>query len=183
MYRSTAPNINVNTDSSQLRTELLNAWLRLDGELGNVPLTLFSTTGPISNTGTGESVLFSTLLDTTTLPVNADSIAFTVSGSTQANANSKTIRVYYGGTLIFDTGGQTFNGTSWMLRGEIIRNGATSQICIVELVTSDATYRVGATQTLTNKNLGSNQSLILTGLGSATGDVSAYYMKVLLNSH
>lgn len=183
MFRTTAPNINVNTSPAQLRTEIANAWIRLDGQLGNVPITAYSTSGPASNTGTGETVLFSTIFDTNTLPTNIDSVAFTISGITAANANAKAIKLYYGGTLIFDSGSQTFNNTSWMLRGEIIRSGSTSQICIVELVTSDATYRVGATQTLTNKNLANNQSLILTGLGVSTGDVSAYYMKVLSNSH
>lgn len=183
MYRSTAPNINVNTESSQLRTEIINAWIRLDGQLGNVPLTLYSTTGPASNTGGGETVLFSTVFDATVLPVNSDSVQFVMSGTTVANANAKQIRLYYGGTLIFDSGSQTFNGTSWRLEGEIIRTGAATQICITQLVTSDATYRVGCTQTLTTKNLVNSQSLILTGLGVSTGDVSAYYMKVLLNSH
>lgn len=183
MYRSVTPNINVNTESGQLRTELQNTFIRLDGQLQSVPITLYSTGGAASNTGTGETVLYSTVFDTNTLPVNNDSVAFTISGITQTNANAKQIRLYYGGTLIFDSGSQTFNGTSWVIRGEIIRNGSTSQICFAELVTSDATYRVGATQTLTSKNLANNQSLILTGLGVSTGDVSAYYMKILLNSH
>lgn len=183
MYRSTAPNINVNTESAQLRTEVSNSWLRLDGQLGNVPLTLYSTTGPTSNTGGGETVLFSTVFDTTTLPVNVDSVGFIISGITQANANAKQIRMYYGGTLIFDTGSTTFNGISWRMDGEIVRTGAASQICNAQMVTSDATYRVGCTQTLTNKSLTTNQSLIITGTGVTTGDVSAYYMKVILNSH
>jgi hypothetical protein len=183
MYRSVAPNINVNTESGQLRTELQNTFIRLDGQLSSVPITLYSTSGAALNTGTGETVLFSNVFDLNTLPVNSDSVAFTISGITAANANAKQIRLYYGGTLIFDSGSQTFNNTSWVLRGEIIRLGAASQICFTELVTSDATYRVGATQTLTSKNLGSNQSLIITGQGVSTGDVSAYYIKILLNSH
>lgn len=182
-YRSVAPNINVNTESGQLRTELMNSFIRLDQQLAQVPITLTSQTGPASNTGGGETVLMSQVFDTTTWPVNSDSIAFTISGTTQANANAKQIRLYFGGTLIFDSGSQTFNGISWVLRGEIVRNGATAQICFAALETSDATYRLSATQTLTNKNLASNQSLIITGLGVSTGDVSAYYMKVLLNTH
>jgi hypothetical protein len=182
-YRSVTPNINVNTASGQLRTELMNSFIRLDSQLGSVPITLTSQTGPASNTGTGETVLFSQVFDTTTWPVNSDSIAFTFCGNTAANTNAKDIRLYYGGTLIFDTGSNTFNGISWVLKGEIIRNGATSQICYAEIVTSDSTYKSSATQTLTNKNLANNQSLILTGQGISTGDVSAYYFKVLLNSH
>jgi hypothetical protein len=183
MYRSVTPNINVNTESGQLRTELNNAFLRLDGQLASVPITLFSSVGPASNTGTGETTLFSTTLDTTILPTNADSVAFTVSGTTNANANAKQIRLYYGGTLIFDSGSQTFNGISWVLRGEIVRTGSSNQICFAELVTGDATYRVGATQTSTNKNLINNQALVLTGQGVASGDITASYIKVLMNSH
>jgi len=182
-YRATTPNINVNTDSAQLRTEILNSWLRLDGELSNVPQTVYSILGPASNVGTGESILFSTVLDTNSLPVNADSVVFTISGNTNSTANTKQIRLYYGGTLIFDSGSQTFNGISWVMRGEIIRTGSGSQTCFVILETSDTTYRLSVTQTLTNKNLLNNQSLILTGMGGASADVSAYYMKILNNSH
>ena len=183
MYRSVAPNINVNTESGQLRTELQNTFIRLDGQLQAVPITLYALTGPASNTGTGETTLFSNIFDTNTLPTNADSVAFTISGVTAANGNAKQIRLYYGTTLIFDSGSQTFNNTSWIMRGEIVRNGATSQICFTELVTSDATYKCGAAQTLTNKNLANNQTLLLTGQGVTTGDISAYYIKILLNSH
>jgi hypothetical protein len=92
------PNINVNTESGQLRTELQNTFIRLDGQLQSVPITLYSTSGAALNTGSGETVLFSNVFDTNTLPVNSDSVAFTISGITAANANAKQIRVYYGGT-------------------------------------------------------------------------------------
>jgi hypothetical protein len=183
MYRSVAPNINVNTESGQLRTELQNTFIRLDGQLSSVPITLYGVTGPASNTGTGETTLFSNTFDTTTLPVNTDSVNFTICGNTAANANAKQIRLYYGTTSIFDSGSQTLNGSAWVIRGEIIRTGAASQICFVEIVTSDATYKSSVTQTLTNKNLANNQTLLITGQGVSTGDVSAYYLKILLNSH
>lgn len=179
-YRSVTPNINVNTESAQLRTEILNTFTRLDGQLSSVPSTYYNLNGPNSSSGAGDSVLFQKTIETTTLNQLGDSIRITFVGQTAANANSKAIKVFWGATSIFDTGAQTLNGSSWVLTGEIIRNGATSQIIYWQLVTSDATYRGTASVTTASKDLALNQILTFVGNGVSNGDVSGYYLKIEL---
>lgn len=179
-YRSITPNINVNTESPQLRTELLNTFTRLDGQLTNVPSTYYSLNGPNSSSGAGESTLFTKTLETGTLAQIGDSILFKIVGQTAANANAKQIKLYADSNAIFDTGSQTFNGISWVLEGELVRNGATSQIVYFTMTTSDSTYRSTASVTTTTLNLANNHIFTLTGSGSVNGDVSFYYAKILL---
>ena len=179
-YRAITPSINVNTESGQLRTELLNTFNRLDGQLGNVPSTYYNLNGPNSTAGAGDSVLFQKTIESTTLNQLGDSLRITFVGQTAANANNKAIKVFWGSTSIFDTGVQVLNGSSWVLTGEIVRNGATAQIIYWQLVTSDATYRGTASVATASKDLAQNQILTFVGNGVSSGDVSGYYLKIEL---
>lgn len=70
------------------------------------------------------------------LSVNKDSLLIRCSGSFAGNADTKTLKAYFGGTQIFTTGGLIFNGADWMLSIEIIRTGSSSEIVNVEFVSS-----------------------------------------------
>lgn len=179
-YRSITPNINVNTESPQLRTELLNTFNRLDGQLSDVPSTYYYQNGPNSTSGAGESVLFQKTLETNVLNQLGDSLHITLVGQTAANANSKAIKVYLDSDVIFDTGAQTLNGSSWVLTGELVRNGGSSQIIYWQMVTSDSTYRGTATVTTASKAFTTNHIFTFMGSGSSNGDVSGYYLKMQL---
>ena len=62
-FRSITPSINVNTSSGQLRTELLNTFSRLDGQLINAPYRAFSFNGPVLSTGATETDLLTANID------------------------------------------------------------------------------------------------------------------------
>lgn len=97
-----------------------------DAAVGGV-LSVTTATG--ANVGTGEDDLTSYTVPANTLATNGQSIRFEAAGTLGANTNTKTIRVYFAGGSIFDSG--NIGGLSdpyWYVQGRIVRTGATSQV-------------------------------------------------------
>lgn len=178
-FRSITPSINVRTESGQLRTELLNTFTRLDGQLATAPFRAFTANGPSLSTGAAETTLLTSNIDVGTLSKQGSSLLIFACGTTAANANNKTIKLYFGTTEIFTTGAFAGNGISWTLQAEIVRNGAAAQITWGQFfgsATLTSKIQVGTASV----NLAVQQSVSLTGQGAATGDVSASYWKAIL---
>lgn len=178
-YKSIVPSINVNTASGQLRTELLNTFVRLDGQLINSPYKVTSFNGPVLTSGAAETDLLTANIDTGTLSKQGSSILIFAAGNTGANGNNKTIKLYFGGTEIFTTGAFAGNDVDWTLQAEIVRNGATSQITWAQFFGS-ATLTSKIQTGTASVNLATIQDITLTGQGTTTGDVSALYWKLIL---
>lgn len=178
-FRALSPNININTTSGQLRTELLNTFARLDGTLQLAPYRLVTDVGPLGNSAGVESTIFDYTVSTGTLAKSGSSILITAAGSSAANANNKTLRLYFGGTEIFSTGAQAFNNADWILKAEIVRIGASSQFCWVEFTASN-TLTQSIKTTNTTLSFASNQLLKITGEGTAAQDIYGDYWKAIL---
>ncbi len=178
-FRSITPSISVNTSSGQLRTELLNTFTRLDGQLALAPYRLGTASGPIGNGAGVETTLESTTVSQGTLSKSESSILIFACGKTATNANAKTIRLKFGTTEIFTTGAQAFNNADWTLQAEIVRTSSTSQIAWIQFfATSTLTQKV--TVTTASVDLAQNQSITITGEGAGASDVLLYYTKQLL---
>lgn len=178
-YRSITPSINISTTSGQLRTELLNTFARLDGQLSLAPYRIATTNGQVLSSGVAETTLLTANVDVGTLSKNGSSLLVFACGKTGANGNNKTIKLYFGTTAIFDSGAFAGNDISWTLQAEIVRNGATAQITWAQFFGS-ATLTSKIAVGTASINLANQQVLRLTGQGTSSGDVSAYYWKVLL---
>lgn len=178
-FRSITPNINVNTTSGQLRTELLNTFTRLDGQLSLVPFRLGTTSGPIGNSAGTETTLDSVTVSQGTLAKTQSSILIFACGKTAANANNKTFRLKFGTTELFTTGAQAFNGVDWTLNAEIVRTSSTSQVAWIQFF-STATLTQKVTVTTAAVNLAANQEIKITGEGVAASDALLYYWKLML---
>lgn len=177
-FRALSPNINVNTESGQLRTELQNTFARLDGSLQLAPYRLATVIGPIGNTGGTETDLLSTNVTIGTLAKQNSSILIFAAGNTAANGNNKTLRLKFGGTTLATFGPTTMNGGSWTIQAELVRNGAATEVAWAQYMDSDGILDV-ASSTAT-ENLASNQTLKITGQGTSSSDVSALYWKTYL---
>jgi hypothetical protein len=178
-YRSIVPSINVNTESGQLRTELLNTFTRLDGQLILAPYRQATFNGPVLTSGAAETDLLTTNIDTGILSKQGSSLLIFACGTTAANANNKTIKLYFGSTEIFTTGAFAGNDIDWTLQAEIVRNGASAQITWAQFfgsATLTSKIQVGTASV----NLAVKQDITLTGTGTTTGDVSALYWKITL---
>lgn len=178
-FRSISPNINANTESGQLRTELQNTFARLDGELQLAPYRIATQVGPSSNTGAAETDLFTKTIDVGTLAKQNSSILIFACGTTNANANNKTLKLKFGSTTVLDTGAFAGNGISWTLQAEIVRNGAAAQVYWAQFLGS-ATLTSKINVGTATESLASAVTLKFTGTGTATGDISISYFKALL---
>ena len=179
-YRAVTPNININTESGQLRTEILNTFNRLDGQLSSAPYRLAVTVGPVGNeTGGVTSTLAQHTVDYTTLSKRGSSIIVYASGITAPNANNKEVKLMLGTTEIFTTGSLAFNDIDWNIFAEIVRAGATSQVNTV-IWTGSATLTSKVYNTLTNVDLAETTYIKLIGVGTAANDIQLYHMKSVL---
>lgn len=177
-FRSITPSISINTESGQLRTELLNTFSRLDGQLSQAPYRIATQNGPVGNTGTGETLLMQFTLNQGTLTQIGASILIFACGTTNANANNKTLSLYIGNTAVFTTGAVALNNKDWTFQGEIVFNGGSSQITWGQFQ-SNGTAPIIETNTST-ESLAVNKNITFTGIGGATDDISLYYYKATL---
>lgn len=178
-FRSITPSININTDSGQLRTELLNTFTRLDGQLSLVPFKLSSTVGPIGNSAGTQTTLDTIVVSQGTLAKTESSILLFACGKTAANANVKTIKVKFGSTELFTTGAVALNGVDWTLQVELIRASSTTQIAWIQFF-STATLTQKVAVASASESLATNQTITITGEGAGASDVLLYYTKSLL---
>lgn len=177
-FSALTPNITVNTESGQLRTELLNTFSRLDGQLRNAPFKLYSQLGPVGNVGTGETTLMNMVVNFGTLQLNGQSLYVLVAGKTNSNANNKTLKLKFGATTVFTSGALASNNIDWTLQAEIIRNGGSAQITWAQFLRNGSSPIV--TTSTATESLAVNTTLSITGQGTASDDISAYSLKVLL---
>lgn len=77
---------------------------------------------------TNETDLWSYTMPAGTLNANGKGVRVTIFGTYGANANTKTVRGYFGGTLVADIGAAAFNNSGWKLVMDVIRTGASAQV-------------------------------------------------------
>jgi hypothetical protein len=92
-----------------------------------VPLSLFTSTTSGPNSGTTETDLGTYSMPGGTLSVNGQKVRITAWGQIASNANLKTIKLYFGSTVLITDNG-TVNGAGFRLYGEVVRTGATTQV-------------------------------------------------------
>jgi hypothetical protein len=89
--------------------------------------SLFTSTTAASNVSTTETDLITYSLPANTLSANGQKVRITTWGTIAANANSKTVKLYFGSTAVV-TRTSTLNNGSWVVTGLVARTGATTQI-------------------------------------------------------
>lgn len=80
---------------------------------------------------TNETDLWTYSLPANTLDANAKGVRITVFGSYAANGNNKTIKLYFGATVISDSGAAAANGTNWRFDATVLRTGASAEVANV----------------------------------------------------
>jgi hypothetical protein len=94
-------------------------------QTGKVPVVIFTSTTPGANVSSAETDLISYPMPANTLAVNGQKLRITIFGTTAANANGKTVRFYFGGTMIGASGiSVAYNGLAWQATAYVIRTGA-----------------------------------------------------------
>lgn len=103
----------------------------------NVTLAKLGSTGKLASAyadvgtpaSTVETTLFTTTLAASQLAADGESVRMTAYGETAANANTKTLKVYLGASVIAQNSTTTApNGKNWKIVADVTRSGATSNV-------------------------------------------------------
>lgn len=128
-------------------------------------------TSPVSNVGTAETDLIKVTLLANSLYKNGQTIRIAAWGVTAANANNKTIKLYFGGTLLVSTGIVTLNNKVWWLEAIVVRTASKAQTAISWalgdiVIDADSVAALAVDDTL-------NQIIKATGLsGTGSNDIT-----------
>ena len=173
----------VGTDVSQTLTNKTATDMLINGGGGSATVypqgaTVDTTTGSTTAVVTEED-LISYTLSANSLSSTGRGLRIKAAGTTGANTNTKTIRLYFGSTVLMSNNVTTApNNTGWEFEAEIFRTSATTEKCVARGTVGSAqqttTYSgVGETLTgaLTIKITGQN------GVATAN-DIIAQFLSI-----
>lgn len=181
------------TNESSIRSGLLefnNAWYASNSALNRVGLggkiaAAFADTG---NTSTTETDLHTYTSKTNTLLVNGADLEAEYGGIfVSSGTATRQIKVYFGGTAIFDTGALSISlAASWTTYATIMRVSSTVVRYMISLTTEGAALSAyTAVGELTGLTLSNTNILKITGtaagVGAATNDIVLKQAKVSWN--
>lgn len=127
-------------------------------------------TTSVGNVGTGEDVLYTYTLPADTLNTNGEFIRGRISGIVANNANVKTLKLKFGGTTFLTRGTTTPTiGQGYTIDWEVIRTGATTQICNATFSGSDGT--ASAYYSTAGETLSGTVAITLTGEATSNDDI------------
>lgn len=128
----------------------------------------------VANALAAETDLCKATLEANGLYKNGQAVKFTALGTTAANGNNKTLRAYFGGTKIFDSGALVLNNDNWVIEGLIVRTASKVQFAYVWAYTASAV--VAAQKTALAIDDTADQVLKVTGQGSVSNDIVNDYL-------
>ena len=142
--------------------------------------SLFDHYTDIGNVGTGEDDLYSVTLAAGQLANNGEKIEAQYAGVfVSSGTATRQIKIYFGGTLIFDSGALTLSlSSAWDVYVTVIRVSASVVRCAASLTTQGAALAAYTAYTeVTGLTLANTQVLKITGeaagVGAATDDIVA----------
>ena len=129
------------------------------------------------NSGAGETDLISFSLPANSLSANGKGVRIKASGTFAANSNSKTVRLYFGSSVLISNDITTApSNKAWLLEADVFRDSSSTQEFHAQGI-------VGAVlQTLAMSNLAATMTnaitIKVTGQGAASSDITAFFLTV-----
>jgi hypothetical protein len=124
------------------------------------------------NVGAGEDDLFTYTLPGGTLWRNGQGVEIHAWGTTAANANTKRLRVYFGATVVADTGAVAANADEWTVIVRVYRRGPTVQYAVITASKFNGAPITGTTTfTAPAETLASDITIKCTGEATADNDI------------
>lgn len=139
------------------------------------------STSASGNIGTGEDTLKSYSLPASALDSAGDTLEIEAWGTFAANANSKRVKLYFGSTVIYDSGAQLQNGGSFMIKGIVSRISSTTQRGVGKMEVAETALFGGDVQvTAPTETLTSGSIVIkITGEAVSNADIQCFGMKIM----
>lgn len=129
------------------------------------------------NSGAGETDLISFSLPANSLSANGKGVRIKVTGRTAANSNTKTIRLYFGASVMISNDVTTApSNKSWEFEALVFRDSSSTQEYVAHGTVGSVlqtTSMSGLSATMTNAI-----TIKVTGQGSASSDITAYFLTV-----
>lgn len=142
------------------------------------PISLFADFTTTGNATTVETVVKTVSIGASQLAVNNDTINFVAGGTFAATINNKQLKVYFGATLIFDSGAVAITAaSSWSIHGTIMRTGAATQKCTTTLTTSSSVLMAFTSYSTATETLSGANTLKISALATANNDVVGEFWK------
>lgn len=131
----------------------------------------------VGNVGTGEDNLMAWF--TTGLRADGAGYEFSAAGTCANNANAKRIKVYFGSTVVFDTGAlPTSVAIEWSIQGEIVRSSSGNQKCMVRWMSNNATVATLVDYSTDAEADTGSTILKLTGTATSNDDIKQEWLKI-----
>jgi hypothetical protein len=154
--------------------------------MGGIIFDHYADTG---NTSTTETDLYSDSITAGTLSSNGGAITGFYSGIIVSSGTAtRQLRVYFGGTLIYDSAAVTFaSAADWMISFNVVRESSTVVRCSVTANTTSASTAPYSQYTrITGLTLSNANTLKITGtaagVGAATNDIVAKVGKIYFDA-
>ena len=132
---------------------------------------LFSSVTTTGNVDAGEDDLISYSLEKNTLQNEGDFLEIIAFGTYANNANNKTLKLYFDGSVIYTTAIKNPVNTSWQIIARVLRVTSTTQKVTVTFSGEALGSAVNAQYTATTANLAVANIIKCTGTGVATNDI------------
>jgi len=140
--------------------------------------SLTVNTTDVGNVGVGEDDLMTYSVPAALLAGNGDYIEFTMSFKLAANANTKQVKVKFGGTTIYASGAQAQNDGVIEITGKIIRTGAATQRITYSVTSSGTLFTDYADYVTAAETLSGAVTLKATGEATSNDDISEKILTV-----
>jgi hypothetical protein len=130
--------------------------------------SLYTNVSEVGNIGGGEDNLMGYTLVANVLGTNGDYVEIEGYGKFAANGNNKRVRLYFGGTLIFDTTAIAANSGSWWIKAKVMREASADQKAIASIIATSAL--LPPTSTFTDTSISTTSTIAIQFTGEATAD-------------
>jgi len=149
--------------------------------------TLNVDTESKSNLGNAETDLITYNLAAKSMANNGDYLEIIAWGIFASNANNKTLKLYFGNQIIYQTDANAANNANWQFKAIIIRKSSNSQEICTELLSNSSTIQNDSNYPIVrivgNQDLSASLIVKCTGQGSATNDLIQNTLIIKLNPY
>jgi hypothetical protein len=165
-------------DDSTIANSTVSVKQGASGENALVGGRIFYSTTPVPNDSNNYGNLIEYWLPANSLSSDGSHLEISGWGEFASNANNKQLLVYFGSTLLLDTGTVAANGGSWLVNVKIIRSSSNSQQAITSIISDNTLVVPQANYVTCSESVTSNISIRCAALGVVTYDITQMGMTV-----
>ncbi len=144
-------------------------WERSGGYTGVSPQININSASNIDNNITD---LLQYRLNAGSLGHDASIVTVTAFGTLASNVNNKRIILYFGSSILIDTGTVAANSGSWIIESKIVRVSVNSQKVITTIISENTLITNRSSYVVTPENLDTVLVIKCTGTGMSSGDIT-----------